>query len=354
MDDLPRRDDGVRRPGLVRFKIKMQRSYAEFDDEQKNRYLDDLARIAGCTRAQIEAHQVFIRGCVIHEFEIPAVVAERLMELFGKAQRGELDDSALDDIRAFLARENVVEYKDYKVVTIQVHDERPKKAAIFVHGWRGDEVSFGRLPEWIESQTGWKSAVYSYPTGIWSHSPSIALVSAAFDNWVRDNFPEAALAIIAHSMGGVVVRHALTEQPLRDTPLDTKLLVLCASPETGAAVASLAAKVPTIRNQQLRELEPDSPFLFSLNKWWDKWVKTNVPAVCKVRSLVGTSDDVVSLNSARGTDTDPIPVLGAGHSDIVKPKSEKGEVVTTIARLIREAGKAAESRSLRSEDAPTR
>lgn len=354
MDDLPRREGDAREPGLVRFKIKMQRSFAEFDDAQKDRYLDGLARIAGCTRAQIEAHQVFIRGCVIHEFEIPAVMAERLMELFGKAQRGELDDSALDDIRAFLAQEKVVEYKDYKVVTIQVHDERPKQAAIFVHGWRGDEVSFGRLPEWVEAQTGWKSAVYAYPTGIWSHSPSIALVSAAFDNWVRDHFPEAALAIIAHSMGGVVVRHALIEQPLRDTPLDTRLLVLCASPETGAAIASLAAKVPTIRNQQLRELEPDSPFLFSLNKWWDKWVKTNVPDVCRVRSLVGTSDDVVSLNSARGTDTDPIPVLGAGHSDIVKPKSETGEVVTTIARLIREVGKAAGSRPMRSADAAAR
>ncbi|MEO6030548.1 MAG: hypothetical protein ABIP61_01390, partial [Burkholderiaceae bacterium] len=316
MDELTPRDDAAHQPDLVRFKIKMQRSFAEFDAEQKDRYLDDLARIAGCTRAQIEAHQVFIRGCVVHEFEVPAIVAERLMELFGKAQRGELDDSALDAIRAFLAQHHVVDYKDYKVVTIQVLDERPKKAAIFVHGWRGDEASFGRLPEWIESQTGWKSAVYSYPTGVWSHSPSIALVSAAFDNWVRDHFPDAALAIIAHSMGGLIVRHALIEQPLRDTPLDTRLLVLCASPETGAAIASLAAKVPTIRNQQLRELEPDSPFLFSLNKWWDQWVKTNVPAVCRVRSLVGTSDDVVSLNSARGTDTNPIPVLGAGQSDI--------------------------------------
>ena len=45
-------------------------------------------------------------------------------------------------------------------------------------------------------------------------------------------------------------------------------------------------------------------------------------------NLVGTSDDVVSLNSARGTDTDPIPALGVGHGDIVKPKNETGEGVT--------------------------
>ena len=55
---------------------------------------------------------------------------------------------------------------------------------------------------------------------------------------------------------------------------------------------------------------------------------------------MGTADKVVSLNSARGTDTDPIPVLGAGHVDIVKPKAADGPVVTTIARLVHDIEKA--------------
>ena len=337
-DEASRNEE--RRGDLVRFKIKMERSFAEFDHDQKDRYLDDLSRIAGCAREVIEAHQVFIRGCVVHEFEIPAVVAARLVELLEKAQRGELDQTALEDVAAFLKTHKVVDFKQYKVVTIRVEDERPRKAVVFVHGWRGDQDSFGRMPEWIEEKTGWKSGVFSYPTGIWTHSPSIALVSAAFDNWVRNHFPGATLAIVAHSMGGVVVRHSLTEQLLRDTPLDTRLLVLCASPETGAALAAMASQVPTARTDQLRELDPDSPFLFTLNKWWDKWVRTNVPEPCRVRSLVGTADKVVSLNSARGTDTDPIPVLGAGHIDIVKPESPEGTVVTTITRLVREVGMA--------------
>lgn len=83
-------------------------------------------------------------------------------------------------------------------------------------------------------------------------------------------------------------------------------------------------------------------------------VRRTRPMFAGSGSLAGTSDDVISLNSARGTDTDPIPVLGAGHSDIAKPESEKVEVVTTIARLIREAGKAAASRPLCSEDAAAR
>jgi pimeloyl-ACP methyl ester carboxylesterase len=339
MHEATKSNEGPSPPALVRFKIKMARSFAEFDQDQRNRYLDDLSRIAGCPRETIEAHQVFIRGCVIHEFEIPAVIATRLVELLGKAQRGELDDTALADVVAFVKENSVTESKEYKVVTVQVQDERPKKAVIFVHGWRGDVESFGQLPEWIEAQTGWGSGVFSYPTGLWTHSPSISLVSAAFDNWVRDNFPGAALAIVAHSMGGVVVRHSLTEQPLRETPLDTRLLVLCASPETGAAIASLASQLPTVKKEQLRELDQDGPFLFNLNKWWDRWVQLNVPAMCRVRSVVGTADKVVSLNSARGTDTDPIPVLGAGHIDIVKPTAANGPIVTTIARLVREIAK---------------
>ena len=325
---------------LVRVKIKMERSFAEFDAVQKERYLDALARIAGCTREVIEARQVFIRGCVIHEFEIPAVIAARLVELLDKAQGGELDDSALAEVVAFMKENHVVEAKEYKVITVRVLDQAPKRAVVFVHGWRGDGDSFGRLPEWIAEKTGWAGAVFTYPTGLWTHSPSISLVSGAFDNWVRDHYPGAELAVVAHSMGGVVVRHSLTEQALRDVPLDVRLLVLCASPETGAAVASLAAQMPTVRKEQLRELDPDSPFLFTLNKWWDRWVQLNVPERSRVRSLVGSADKVVSLNSARGTDTDPIPVLGAGHIDIVKPASIDSPVVTTIARLVRDLEKA--------------
>lgn len=327
----------------IRLKIEMDRDFTNFDSRQKKEYLSDLAQSAACPQELME-NQAFLRGCVVHELELPAPVAKRLVELFKKAQAGDLDSATLEEFRAFLAKHSVTAVTEYKVVTIQVDDERPKKAAVFVHGWRGDDDSFGELPKWVEGATGWRSAVFSYPTGLWSHSPSISLVSASFDNWVRGKFPDAELAIIAHSMGGVVVRHCLTEEGLRETPLDIKLLVLCASPENGAVLASIGEKIPTIQKAQLRELDPNSPFLFSMNKWWDKWVKSNVPGRCRVRSIVGDKDRVVSLNNARGTDTDPVPILGADHTDIVKPISKNEEIVATITRWVRDIDRSSRTR----------
>lgn len=316
----------------VRLKIRMNRDFYSFDSQQKEEYLDDLCHVAGCTRKQIEK-SVFLRGCVEHEFEMPKEVARRFLELVEKAHE-DIEAETLNEFREFLRKHLVDSAKEIKVITIQVHDERPNKAAVFVHGWRGDKQSFGEMPRWIEAQTGWKSGIFPYPTGLWSHSPAIAYVSAAFDNWVRRQFPGATLTVIAHSMGGVVVRHCLTEQRLREEPLNVKLLVLCASPENGATLASIAAKVPFLRNAQLQDLHPNSSFLFSLNRCWDKWVQESVPAKCRVHSVFGDRDDIVSINNARGVDVNPVPILGATHIDLVKLSSEDATIVQTIAMWI--------------------
>jgi triacylglycerol esterase/lipase EstA (alpha/beta hydrolase family) len=267
-----------------------------------------------------------------------------MIELFSKISDGTIDSATIEEFRDFVAKHSVTQVEELKVVLLAVHPERPKRAVIFVHGWNGDANSFGEMPKWIEARTGWKTGVFSYPTGIISHSSSIALTSASFDNWVRGSFPEAQLAIVAHSMGGVVVRHSLTEEPLRETPLNLRLLVLCASPENGAVLASMGKSIPGLASVQLRELDTNSPFLFGLNKWWDKWVADHVPARCRVRSIVGDSDKVVSINNARGTDRNPVPVLGAGHIDLVKPKSDSAEIIVTISRWIHELDKSTANR----------
>jgi hypothetical protein len=47
---------------------------------------------------------------------------------------------------------------------------------------------------------------------------------------------------------------------------------------------------------------------------------------------------VVPAADAASDDIEAVPILGAGHSDIVKPSGPEAEIVTTLARFLREAG----------------
>jgi hypothetical protein len=96
--------------------------------------------------------------------------------------------------------------------------------------------------------------------------------------------------------------------------------------------------VPTFRKVQLDDLGTDSSFLFSLNADWNKWASSEYSKESAIRCIVGGNDKVVSINSAIGLDPNPIPILEAGHIDIVKPADENDEVVVTTSRLLRDSG----------------
>jgi len=327
----------------VRIQIKMNRSFSAFDETAKSRYLADLAAVAGCTQAQFH-QQIFIRGCVKHELEVPRVIAKRLLQMFeqacktleaegGDAPEDALQREALEEFRQFVAAHGVEAVNVFHTLTLQVTENAPRKAAIFVHGWRGAADSFGHMPGWIEEQTGWKTDVFTYPTGLWGNSPSISLVAAALDNWIRARFEGATLAIVGHSMGGVVVRKMITEQIISDAPLDVRLAVMCASPHTGT-LASLLRLIPTLDSVQLRELDQDSTFLFDLNKYWNWWVHKHKAGAITTKSVIAQQDGVVALNSAAGLDSAPLVVLGADHRSIVKPASAQDLAVARMASWI--------------------
>ena len=141
-------------------------------------------------------------------------------------------------------------------------------------------------------------------------------------------------------MGGIIVRRLITSQAGRTTPLDTrfKQITFVASPRNGAALAGIGKGVPLLAKAQLRDLADDSSFIYSLNEDWPRWMEKYVPTSCRVRCVIGMKDSVVSPNNARGDDPEAVPILDAGHMDIVTPTSAKDEVVLTITRLLSESG----------------
>lgn len=329
---------------LVRVQIKMARSFTDFDETLKAQYLADLAELAGCTQASFH-NQIFIRGCVKHELELPQVVAKRLVEMFARAEKeaaeegrndveSQLEREALARFRKFAQQHFVTDVKLFPTITIRVTDNAPNRVVVFVHGWRGSADSFGEMPKWVEQQTDWKSEVFTYPTGLWANSPSISLIANTLDNWIRARCESAVLAVVGHSMGGVVVRKMLTEQIISKIPLDVRLAVMCASPHTGT-LASLLRKIPTFDSAQLRELDQDSTFLFDLNRYWAWWVNDRKPGSVVAKSVIAQDDGVVSLNSAAGLDTSPLVVLGANHRSVVKPATAQDLAVQRLSGWIK-------------------
>ena len=140
-------------------------------------------------------------------------------------------------------------------------------------------------------------------------------------------------------MGGIVTRKLIVSQAWREHPLDKQIkqITFVASPHSGVPIAKLVKYVPSLQEAQLNELNTRSPFLVDLNGQWSAWSKANIPAHCSTRSIYGTNDDVVDEALAIADDPEAIPILGAGHINIVKPVNESSEIVITISRLLRES-----------------
>lgn len=327
---------------LEGIKIRMELPFASFDEHHRREFLGDLATITGCPENEIENVR-FRPGCVIFEGDLDAKAIERLITLY-KA-RAQVDDSQeLSALLGFLAKYAVSSLTDDLEIRVQIHTTRKsgdaKPVAVLVHGWKGDSTTFGNMPEYLRTLVNCDVEVYPFSTALFAHSPSILFIARNLDNWIRNNAEGKKLALIAHSMGGLVVRRLITMQKEVPTGFDglVKNVTFIASPQNGAVLASIGQKVPFLRSVQLDELGPSSPVLFELNAQWDRWVRCNVPANCTVRSIFGTADNIVSANDARGLDPEAVPILGAGHIDIVKPAKSDDEVVLTLARFLRESG----------------
>lgn len=327
---------------LKRIKIRMETPFADFCERRRNQFLTDLATITGCPENEI-VNVTFRAGCVIFEGDLDSNAIDRLLALY--KERGSGSESLeLHALLSFLEEYAVSKMTDDLEICVQIRKTRKignaKPMAILVHGWNGDSGSFGKMPEYLRELTKFDVEVYPLLSSWWKHSPSIYFIARNLDNWIRLKAEGRELSLIAHSMGGMVVRRLMTMQ--RELPTSFERLVrnltFIAAPQNGAALASIARHIPLLQSVQLDELAPSSPVLFEVNAQWDKWVRRNVPTLCTMRSIFGTADQVVSVNDARGLDPEAVPILGADHIGIVKPSRVDDEVVQTIAMFLRDSG----------------
>ena len=226
-----------------------------------------------------------------------------------------LKDSLLGD-----KTPNIVAFRD---------EPKANSVILFIHGFSGEaENTFGNIPKYLteaEKMKGWNMFAVGYSSdampslgiGIWAAIPEINKVAEFLMTTIRNQFNRySKIAIVAHSMGGLVTQQAILglETKYRNKITD---VLLYGTPSNGLIKASLAK----FWNRQLRDMSHGSEFITTLRKKWNEVFPANYPFTFKV--VAGTNDEFVPVVSSQEPfDKKYCEVVSGNHLAIVKPENK--------------------------------
>lgn len=208
---------------------------------------------------------------------------------------------------------------------------RPKasKAVVFVHGLGSSALStWAQMRDMCLSDPELADFAFyrfDYPSRksglqFWKTLPSLSGLAKGLQTEIAIRLQRYAdVLVVAHSMGGLVVRLMIADEIEEDALSKVRRAMLLATPNSGAALAIVASKVLG-RNKHTTLLSPYSEALTLLN---DKWVNLNIDAKKDVWFVAGGVDQIVSEPSVRGIAGRKLDrmLIGYDHFTITKPES---------------------------------
>lgn len=210
-----------------------------------------------------------------------------------------------------------------------------RAAVLFVHGFGGDtQGTWGRFPNLLAAEPqlrGWDVFALGYPSslridvrGLWDADPDLTIASLSLRTAlsVAPLAQYQSIAIVAHSMGGLVAQHALLDDT---TVRRIGHLVLFGCPSAGLKKALIGA----VLKRQARDMVVGSDFLISLRKEWNqRFEKTRT---FSLSVIAGERDEFVPAESS----LKPFPkgvcrAVPGNHAEIVKPQSQSDRSVQVV------------------------
>jgi pimeloyl-ACP methyl ester carboxylesterase len=200
-------------------------------------------------------------------------------------------------------------------------------AIVLVHGFGGNAATtWGLFPDLLKNEPrlkNWDVFSIGYSTslafdlaGVWSADPEIitlgGLIQTITDVTPLDRY--GSLAILAHSMGGLLVQRAL----LSNAALRARVshLLLFGTPSAGLTRASPFQ----FWKRQVRDMSRDSVFIRTLRQDWATSFHETPPF--SFFSIAGDRDEFVPRTSSLEPFTEPSRrVVYGNHLEIVKPES---------------------------------
>lgn len=198
-------------------------------------------------------------------------------------------------------------------------------AVLFIHGFMGDvHKTWGDFPalleadpklsEWDILSLGYSSSLWFDVTGLWSASPSIEKLAYLLDT--VSNFGDLedyeSIAIVAHSMGGLVVQKALVSND--ELAKRVSHLILFGTPSGGLVKASLFKRW----KRQIRDMAADGGFIKELRHSWRSRFGDDPPF--RFLAVAGSRDEFVpSRSSLEPFAPEHRAVVYGDHLEMVKP-----------------------------------
>ena len=212
------------------------------------------------------------------------------------------------------------------------------RAVIFVHGFAGDrDDTWDRLPGLLGTVVSdWDIYTLGYATtfgpdflGVWTGDPELPILAtmlktqAGIDPLGRYQ----SLALVAHSMGGLVVQRALIDDPA--LACRTKKVVLFGTPSAGLRKASRVA----FWKRQLKNMATGSEFMTSLRGDWDE--RFGPEPDFDLRVVAGEQDQFVPPKSSLSPFHPRFHSVVAGdHRSMVRPASAGAPSVRLLTSVL--------------------
>lgn len=136
---------------------------------------------------------------------------------------------------------------------------------VLVHGWNGSEFTWP-LPERLialEKRLQRDIFLFTYRTGIFANRyPPLEVLEEQLDRYLA---PYESVDLVAHSMGGLLVRQYLSHH----SDHHVRRVVFLATPHFGTNAAQVLVRLGSVipeGNIQATEIQPGSDFLWQLNE----------------------------------------------------------------------------------------
>lgn len=202
------------------------------------------------------------------------------------------------------------------LLLLQEYDEN-KIPLLFVHGMGGSSAEFVDIVASID-QHKYQPWILYYPSGVNLDLVSDYLLEAL--QQLSHQYQFKQLGIIAHSMGGLMIRSYVMKKQQSAAPYDVKFVVTVNSPLYGMESAAKGVKNSPIVLQVWIDVARDSAYVKRVHSW--PWPDT-IPYHLVFSYLPGEDGDgVVPLNSqlSQSLQREATQIHGfeAQHADILK------------------------------------
>ncbi len=220
----------------------------------------------------------------------------------------------------------------------ELRNQNNDAAIVFIHGFMGDaEKTWGEFPNFIietKEHKNWDIFSLGYPTslsydlkGVWRADPDIKTISDELRTKLSDTSLSGykSVALIAHSMGGLVVQRALIDLKQNSEEIFNRIshTFLLGTPSDGLEKVSILSFI----KRQLKNMGKNSDFIKDLRK---NRVVLYTSSLF-FRAIAGDEDEFVTRDSS----IYPFPdkyrkVVPGDHLSMVKPDSVKNDSVQIV------------------------